>query len=171
MVLLAGFAQEPSLYVLGDLPAIRACLMSCIKVARLSKSRWVLSALVTYRMNSMDPNQLLQAQSSRSGEDLLFDLDEERHGHSQHSSMAAEPTTPSAQVSILLTRGQLGPITCAVLMMTHFDDDDDGGLWLPSYNVRELPLQQLSSETKVCSKLRMEVARTLLWVRSMQRQP
>ena len=56
----------------------------------------------------MDPIQLLQAQSSRSGEDLLFDLDEERHGHGQHSSMAAEPTTPSAQVGTPLTRRAAG---------------------------------------------------------------
>ena len=44
----------------------------------------------------MDPSQLLHAHSGRSGEDLLFDLDEERHGHGALSSMAAEPTTPSA---------------------------------------------------------------------------
>lgn len=43
------------------------------------------------RMNSGDPGQLLHAHSSRSGEDLLFDLDEERHGHH-----GPEPTTPSA---------------------------------------------------------------------------
>ncbi len=48
----------------------------------------------------MDPSQLVHAHSSRSGEDLLFDLDDERHGHGTLSSMAPEPTTPSAgQVS------------------------------------------------------------------------
>ena len=61
------------------------------------------------RVNSMDPSQLLHAHSFRSGEDLLFDLDEERHGHGTLSSMAAEPTTPSAgQVkSNLLIRAAL----------------------------------------------------------------
>ena len=55
----------------------------------------------TCRTYSMDPSQLLHAHSGRSGEDLLFDLDEERHCHGALSSMAAEPTTPSAgQVSI-----------------------------------------------------------------------
>ncbi len=44
----------------------------------------------------MDPSQLVHAHSSRSGEDLLFDLDDERHGHGTLSSMAPEPTTPSA---------------------------------------------------------------------------
>lgn len=47
----------------------------------------------------MDPSQLLNAHSSRSGEDLLFDLDEERYGHSQHGALPAEPTTPSGPVS------------------------------------------------------------------------
>ena len=44
----------------------------------------------------MDPSQLLHAHSNRSGEDLLFDLDDERHGHGTLSSMAPQPTTPSA---------------------------------------------------------------------------
>lgn len=47
----------------------------------------------------MDPSQLLNAHSSRSGEDLLFDLDEERYGHSQHGGLPVEPTTPSGPVS------------------------------------------------------------------------
>lgn len=58
----------------------------------------VVTGFAIRRMSSMDPSQLLHAHSNRSGEDLLFDLDDERHGHglSMLSSMTAEPTTPSA---------------------------------------------------------------------------
>ena len=64
---------------------------------------------VSCRVNSLDPNQLLHAHSSRSGEDLLFDLDEERHGH--HGLMPPEPTTPSANlVSSGTSCTQAGPV-------------------------------------------------------------